>query len=458
MSRQLGKPTRFRLALEDHSAEGIALLTEEPSAIIRALIYLQAGLLLSALLWVVFGRADVIVTAPGQLGPEAELRRVYTPVDGELVDIYMAEGMPVVKGDVLARIYSPTAIEVAARALDAKMKLTDALKGNRLSPAQKKAMENRMAVLKSQIKAEEAAHAKRVQAGMSKLAEQQKLKLEKARANLTEARREMERAKRDWEEYERLFRSPSGGGRSRDKLEAQKNKYQAKQVDYERAKVRLGELDAELDKEYMGKKQDIQRKSEYMETLYRQHEELAIKLKQEGMRAEMEVRFPRIFAESAAWLTLEDIDEDNFIRIKAPVTGVLTAVAFTQIGDKIEARALLAEIAPVDARMMLHVEIQEQDRGFLREEMPVKMKFNTFPYQRYGFITGELEYISPSATFNTNSKKLVYKGRVRLEQLHYSVGNTEFPLRYGMTASAEIVVLQRRLIDMALDPFRQVAG
>ena len=112
----------------------------------------------------------------------------------------------------------------------------------------------------------------------------------------------------------------------------------------------------------------------------------------------------------------------------------------------------------MDARMMLHVEIQEQDRGFLREEMPVKMKFSTFPYQRYGFITGKLEYISPSATFNTNSKKLVYKGRVRLEQLHYSVGNTEFPLRYGMTASAEIVVLQRRLIDMALDPFRQVAG
>jgi HlyD family secretion protein len=31
-------------------------------------------------------------------------------------------------------------------------------------------------------------------------------------------------------------------------------------------------------------------------------------------------------------------------------------------------------------------------------------------------------------------------------------------LRYGMTATAEIVVRERRLIDFALDPFRQVAG
>jgi len=33
-----------------------------------------------------------------------------------------------------------------------------------------------------------------------------------------------------------------------------------------------------------------------------------------------------------------------------------------------------------------------------------------------------------------------------------------YPLRYGMTAVAEIVVRERRLIDLALDPFRNVGG
>jgi len=38
------------------------------------------------------------------------------------------------------------------------------------------------------------------------------------------------------------------------------------------------------------------------------------------------------------------------------------------------------------------------------------------------------------------------------------VADTKVPLRYGMTASAEVVVRERRLIDMALDPFREIGG
>jgi HlyD family secretion protein len=52
----------------------------------------------------------------------------------------------------------------------------------------------------------------------------------------------------------------------------------------------------------------------------------------------------------------------------------------------------------------------------------------------------------------------VYEGRITLDRDHYTVGDTSYPLRYGMTAAAEIVVRKRRLIDMALDPFRQVGG
>jgi hemolysin D len=49
----------------------------------------------------------------------------------------------------------------------------------------------------------------------------------------------------------------------------------------------------------------------------------------------------------------------------------------------------------------------------------------------------------------------VYEGRVTLERRQYKVGETSYPLRYGVTAAAEIVVRDRRLIDLALDRFRQ---
>ena len=51
---------------------------------------------------------------------------------------------------------------------------------------------------------------------------------------------------------------------------------------------------------------------------------------------------------------------------------------------------------------------------------------------------------------------------VGLRRLHakadYTVGETVYPLRYGITAVAEIVVRERRMIDLTLDPFRDIGG
>ena len=90
-------------ALGDHSTEGIAILTAEPWRILHAVVYTMIGLVLCGLAWSFIGRADVIVTAQGALQPDSELRRFYAPVDGELASLYIAEGQPVSKGDVLAR-------------------------------------------------------------------------------------------------------------------------------------------------------------------------------------------------------------------------------------------------------------------------------------------------------------------------------------------------------------------
>jgi HlyD family secretion protein len=102
------------------------------------------------------------------------------------------------------------------------------------------------------------------------------------------------------------------------------------------------------------------------------------------------------------------------------------------------------------------VAIAESDRAFLREGQPVKVKFNAFPYQRYGVINGVLDYISPATKPTSQNNQPVYEGRVSLQRDHYEVGKAKYPLRYGMTATVEIVVRERRLIDLALDPFSQI--
>ena len=136
----------------------------------------------------------------------------------------------------------------------------------------------------------------------------------------------------------------------------------------------------------------------------------------------------------------------------------MTDLTSTQPGDKVQANSPLGGIVSSNSRYIVKVEIAESNRAFLREGQTVKLKFNAFPYQRYGIISGTLDYISPTTRPASQTQQPVYEGRVSLERDHYQIGATAFPLRYGMTAVVEIVVRQRRLIDLILDPFRQIAS
>jgi HlyD family secretion protein len=107
---------------------------------------------------------------------------------------------------------------------------------------------------------------------------------------------------------------------------------------------------------------------------------------------------------------------------------------------------------------VVKVEIAENDRAFLREGLPVRLKFNAFPYQRYGVINGTLDYVSPATKPSSQTRQPVYEARVSLERDHYLVADTKYSLRYGMTAAVEVVVRERRVVDLALDPFRNIGG
>jgi HlyD family secretion protein len=448
----------LREALIDHSYEGLAVLSDEPSRLMRAMVLVMFTLLLVAVAWSFFGKANVIVTAQGKFIPEGEVRRVYSPLDGEIVDVAMQEGMPVSKGDVLVRVNAMGAVEATMRATDAKMKLKDAEAKYRLFPSEKEGIEKRLELIKSQIEAEKKMHEKEVVEGMSKLSEEYKLKLEKARTKLDKARQEMERARLVLEQHERLFQSPGGGGIAKDKINEKRGEFQAKSTEFKLAEAALGEFEIELNKDFAKKQEDIQKKYENVVAFQAQYQENLLRLEQAEQRAETDLKMARTQAESISRFAVEDLDENAFLRIRAPESGVLTEVATTQRGDKVDSKKPIAGIAPQGSRKVLELLIDERDRGFLREGMPVKIKVNAFPYERYGVLTGSLEFISPNAVMDPDSKKYFYKGRASVEQERVAVGDSQFDLRYGMTVTAEIIVRARRIIDVAIDPLRKVAG
>ncbi|MGZ3239938.1 MAG: HlyD family efflux transporter periplasmic adaptor subunit, partial [Burkholderiaceae bacterium] len=241
-------------------------------------------------------------------------------------------------------------------------------------------------------------------------------------------------------------------------VESKKNALLAAENALRVAQSRINELNAKQGLESEQAKAQLETSGQELSKLRLQYEAAAREATNTEDKLRLQVQTARLVADAAARIKFENIDKDNFLLIVAPVDGVMTDVTSTQPGDKIQANTPLGGIAPKGARPILKTEIAENDRGFLREGLPVKLKFNAFPYQRYGLINGTLEFISPATKPSGLNKQPVYEGRIKLDRDNFFVGDTKYPLRYGMTATAEIVVRERRIIDLALDPFRQIGG
>ena len=108
---------------EDHTAEAVSVMAMEPSGIIRLLLMVLFFMLVVGVSWSFIGRLDIMVQTQGSVLPETKEKRVYVPIKGEFTDVYVSEGMPVSQGDVIARVYSPSAIELASQTLDAELAL-----------------------------------------------------------------------------------------------------------------------------------------------------------------------------------------------------------------------------------------------------------------------------------------------------------------------------------------------
>jgi HlyD family secretion protein len=445
-------------SLGDHSSEGIAILTAEPWRALYALVYTMIALVLSALAGSFIGQADVIVTEQGELAPASEVRRFYAPVDGELVNLYVAEGQPVAKGDVLARLNARGAVEAAGNAMQAQLKLENAERDWRQFPEKKALLEQKAATLRQAMELEERQDQKRTALGTSKLVEEEKAQMAEARTNVEDTRRARDAAQLEAEKFERVFASPGGGGLSQIQVEGKRNARQAAENAYRLAQSRVNELTARQSQELTQAESQLESSGEQLKKLRLDYEAAANELATAEDKLRLQLDIARAEADAAARIRFENLDKNNFLQIVAPVSGVVTDLTSTQPGDKIQANTPLGGIAPRNSHSVVKVEIAENDRAFLREGLPVKLKFNAFPYQRYGVINGRLDYVSPATKPASQTRQPVYEARVTLERDYYQVAETRYPLRYGMTATVEIVVRERRLIDLALDPFRQIGG
>jgi HlyD family secretion protein len=143
---------------------------------------------------------------------------------------------------------------------------------------------------------------------------------------------------------------------------------------------------------------------------------------------------------------------------RAPVTGTIFQFPIQRAGAVVQPGEMVAQIAPQGTSLVLRSQMAPQQSGFLQKGMPVKIKFDAYPFQDYGVVSGRLSWISPDSKIieTDNGSIETFELEVTLDKPYIQNANKRISLTPGQTATAEVIVRQRRVIDFMLDPFKKL--
>ena len=145
----------------------------------------------------------------------------------------------------------------------------------------------------------------------------------------------------------------------------------------------------------------------------------------------------------------------NLLTVRSPYEGVIISMDQRTVGSFVQQGQVLCQLAPKDAKPRARMTLNEAGLPKLAIAQPVRYFFEAFPCQRYGAVTGKLDWISPSAVTTTDGSHFVALGSLDRYEISPRAGQV-LPLRVGMRGQAHIIVGGRTLIEYAFEPIRQL--
>ncbi|BAZ25048.1 HlyD family secretion protein [Kalymmatonema gypsitolerans NIES-4073] len=139
--------------------------------------------------------------------------------------------------------------------------------------------------------------------------------------------------------------------------------------------------------------------------------------------------------------------------ITAPIAGRVYNIKVNPSQGTVQPGEELLSILPDGKQPLLEVDLPNQYRGFVDEQMNAKVKIEAFPYQEYGVIEGTVVYVSPYAVVkDKNSGKEVYPTRIKLHKVTIRRRGQDKTLTPGMEGTGEIVMRQKSILSLLIEP------
>jgi membrane fusion protein len=149
--------------------------------------------------------------------------------------------------------------------------------------------------------------------------------------------------------------------------------------------------------------------------------------------------------------------------ITAPVDGVVTTILAERAQSATPSAPLLS-ILPEGAALQAQLFVPSRSVGFIALQQPVALRYQAFPFERFGRQGGVVKEISRTlitpgeAALPVVLNEPVYRVTVSLDRQAVRAYGKEMPLQAGMLLDADIALDRRRLIEWVFEPLLAVAG
>lgn len=415
-------------------------IVETPAAPLGALVvWLVTLLLIVALVWSYFGRIDIVAVANGKISTEGSTKIIQPAISGVVTNINVREGQRVKKGETLLALDKITAekdVATANQSLNAARVERDILRRLAVGGNTDEIINNAdlpdeaKAILRQFTVSQTALSAARQQAANGMISNyQRQLQFNQQAKNQLETNAQNLKNR---------------------KAEIEKQLPNVNPVDKLRLQNELSNIDQRItsaDSAVLGQNQQLLQSQSALTQAQNQSQ---------TQTAETNSAFNnQIITSEKRIIELEN----NLVKarqvlaqttITAPVDGTVLSLTVKTIGGVVNAGQQLAQIVPEKVPLYVDAALDNQDIGFVKPSQRVVVKVATYPFQRYGYLEGTVENISPDA-IQDDKKGLIYKAKIKLNDDKSSKQN-QLKLLPGMSVSAEITTGQRRIIEFFLDP------
>jgi membrane fusion protein len=216
------------------------------------------------------------------------------------------------------------------------------------------------------------------------------------------------------------------------------------QKSYLSSQQQLADLQASRDRKQFEKEENINLRSSYLLNSRKEIAEL------ENRVSEMDRQL--ILAEGNRTGT-----------VPAPVAGRITSLLPT-LGQQLDASKPVLMIIPEDSQLEAHLYVPTRAIGFVQANQPVRLRYDAFPYQRFGLFAGHITQVTNAVLGQRDLpealliKEPVYRITAAVAEQTITAYGEEVLLKPGMLLSADIELDSRSLMEWLLEPIYSLRG